>query len=84
MLATVMATQPGQAAFSGERLTLRGVTCACCCESVTSKVRELDGVKNAEIDMVRMELVISRDRDKIDLGKILEAIRHAGFEATPK
>ncbi|MBI2901311.1 MAG: heavy-metal-associated domain-containing protein [Planctomycetes bacterium] len=47
-------------------------------------MRALEGVTDAEIDAVTMELVVTRDRSKIDLKAVIDAVRAAGFEARPK
>jgi len=47
-------------------------------------VRALKGVTDVEIDATRMELLVARDRAKVDLKEVIEAVRRAGFEAREK
>lgn len=45
-------------------------------------MRAVDGVKDVEID--GMELVVTRDRSKVSLERVIEVVRKAGFDARPK
>ncbi len=47
-------------------------------------MRALDGVIDAEVDAVRMELIVTRDRSKVDLKRVIDAVRDAGFRAESK
>lgn len=47
-------------------------------------MRALDGVTDVAIDAERMELVVTRDRAKIDLGRVIGAVQEAGFGAESK
>jgi copper chaperone CopZ len=47
-------------------------------------VRGVEGVKDAAIDIVNMELVVTSDGGKVDLEKVIRAIREAGYAADPK
>lgn len=47
-------------------------------------MRALDGVTDVEVDAVRMELIVTRDRSKVELKRVIEAVREAGFQADSK
>jgi len=47
-------------------------------------VRGVDGVKDAAVDIVNMELVVTSDGGKVDLEKVIRTIREAGYGAGPK
>jgi len=52
-----------------------------CCEVVKARVRAVEGVQEVEIDAVRMELIVTRDRSKVTLDQVIETVRATGFEA---
>ena len=47
-------------------------------------MRGVEGVKDAAVDIVNMELVVTSDGGTIDLEKVIRAIREAGYEAGAK
>jgi copper chaperone CopZ len=47
-------------------------------------VRGVEGIKDAVVDIVTMELVVSADGGPIDIEKVIRAIRDAGYDAKPK
>jgi len=47
-------------------------------------VRDIEGVKDAVVDMVRMEIVVTRDEEKVDLIEVIRNLREAGFDAALK
>ena len=81
LLRTIAATQVGKLLLSGETLSLEGVTCYGCCRLLESRVRQVEGVKDAAVDIASLELVVTPAGGRIDLEKVLHAIREAGFEA---
>ena len=46
-------------------------------------MRGLEGVKDAAVDIVHMELVVRSDGRKIDVAQVIRAIREAGHAAHP-
>jgi copper chaperone CopZ len=79
LVEAILATPTGRRAIRGERLSLKGVACNACCETLESRVRAVDGVHDAVVDLERMELVVSSDGRPVDLRRVLEAVRQAGF-----
>jgi hypothetical protein len=47
-------------------------------------VRDVEGVKDAAVDIVSMDLVVTPDGGKIDFDKVIRAIQDAGFNARKK
>lgn len=47
-------------------------------------MRALDGITDVEVDAVRMELIVTRDRSKVELRHVIDAVRQAGFQADSK
>jgi copper chaperone CopZ len=79
LVEAVLATRSGRRAIQGERLSLKGVTCNACCETLETRVRTVDGVQDAVVDLERMELVVSSDGRPVDLRRVLEAVRLVGY-----
>jgi copper chaperone CopZ len=80
MLDLVLEIPEGRKAFgSGERLTLRGVTCRACCATVEARAREIPGVTDARVDLESMELIVI---GKADLNAVIEALQRAGIDAS--
>lgn len=84
LIAAILATREGRRALSGERLSLEGVSCSACCEIVESKVRGVAGVKDAVVDLVSMELVVTPEGRAVDLERVMEAVRNAGYRASAR
>ena len=82
MLDLVLATREGQQAFSGARLTVRGITCQACCAAVELNAKQVPGVTDANVDMQSMELIVTGE--SVDLQKVIDALKNAGFEASRK
>ena len=51
---------------------------------VESRVRDIEGIKDAAVDLVNMELVVTPEGEKVDLEKVIRTIRGAGFGAHVK
>ena len=47
-------------------------------------MRDVEGVKDAAVDVVSMELILSSDGRKIDLEEVMRAVRDAGYEVANK
>ena len=55
-----------------------------CCSLVESRVRDVEGIKDAAVDIVNMELVVTTDGRRIDLERVIRTIRDAGYDAKVK
>jgi copper chaperone len=63
-------------------LNVTGMTCDHCVHAVTSAVKDVDGVAEAEVSLENKSALIKGDG--IDLQKIFEAIEEEGYAATLK
>lgn len=43
-------------------------------------MREVAGVKEASVDVLTMELVVAAEGGPVDMRKVIEAVRAAGFD----
>ncbi|NLM43015.1 MAG: copper-translocating P-type ATPase [Clostridiales bacterium] len=64
-----------------ESLNIIGMTCAACAKASERAVKKLDGVIEANVNFATEKMVVQYDESKIDIDKIKEAIRKAGYEA---
>jgi copper ion binding protein len=62
-------------------LNVTGMTCDHCVHAVTTAVKDVEGVVDAEVSLEKKSARITGDG--IDLQKILEAIEEEGYAATP-
>jgi len=77
LLGAVLTTRVGRTLADSTRVTLGELSCLACCSILESRVRGVEGVKDAAVDIVAMELVVSSEGGKPDLDKILGGIRQA-------
>lgn len=47
-------------------------------------MRDVEGIKDAVVDIVNMELVVTAAGGRVDLRKVIESLRAAGYEAREK
>jgi copper chaperone CopZ len=84
LVRTILATPEARQLFGGDRLTLEGITCRACCSIIEARARGVKGVKDAAVDIEKMELVVTSDGGKIDLDTVIRAIRDAGYGVREK
>ncbi len=63
-------------------LEITGMTCDHCVHSVTTAVKDVPGVSDAEVSLEGKSAVITGD--SLDVQKILEAIEEEGYTAALK
>ncbi|MEF8808480.1 heavy metal translocating P-type ATPase [Natronomonas sp.] len=63
-----------------ERLTIGGMSCATCSETVSESLEALDGVEEASVNFATDEGTVAFDPDVVSLAEIYEAIEGAGYE----
>ncbi|WP_336135801.1 heavy metal translocating P-type ATPase [Natronomonas amylolytica] len=63
-----------------ERLTIGGMSCATCSETVSESAEALDGVEEASVNFATDEGTVAFDPDEVSLAEIYEAIESAGYE----
>ncbi len=78
---------PGQASNPGATVTLdldiEGMTCASCVNRIERKVKKLEGVQAANVNLATERGTITYDPTKVELPGILGAIENAGYKARP-
>ena len=83
--AVVMFVYPLTALATEANVTLMvdGLSCPFCAYGLEKKIKKMDGVEDMEIDLEGGKVEIRfTDREDVDLEKIEEAVRDAGF--TPR
>ncbi|MFT4883687.1 MAG: Cu+-exporting ATPase [Natronomonas sp.] len=63
-----------------ERLTIGGMSCATCSETVSESVEGLEGVEEATVNFATDEGTVAFDPEAVSLADIYEAIESAGYE----
>ncbi len=64
--------------------TVEGMSCSACSSSVERVTKRIDGVKNAEVNLLAKTLFVETDNGTPELcEKICKAIEKAGFSASP-
>ncbi len=64
-----------------ESLKIIGMTCAACAKASERAVKKLDGVVEANVNFATEKMVVQYEDSKLDIDKIKEAVRKAGYEA---
>ncbi len=83
----VLAENPSQAAPSAsatKSVTLRveKMACSACAARVTKVLRQLDGVKDARVDLKAKGAVVEYDPAKVTPQQFVDAVNDAGFRAS--
>ncbi len=63
-------------------LKIEGMTCASCARMNESTLSDLDGVKEANVNIATHKASVEFDENKISVDDLIEAVRSAGFEAS--
>ncbi len=69
-----------EAAAETETLTVMGMSCSTCSESVSEAVEELPGVLRADVNFASDEARVEYNPNDVSLGEIHSAIEAAGYE----
>ena len=66
-----------------EKVTLKveGMKISCCAEKVQSALKEVPGVKIANISLEKKEAVVEFEKGKVTLAQLIEAVKKAGYKA---
>ncbi|MCY0877390.1 MAG: heavy-metal-associated domain-containing protein [Firmicutes bacterium] len=62
-------------------LSVSGMHCDHCVESVTQALKGLDGVKLAKVSLADNRAQVTYDNEKVTLEDMVSAIKSAGYEA---
>ncbi|GMG10898.1 unnamed protein product [[Candida] boidinii] len=63
-------------------ISVSGMTCGACVNTVTSAVNALDGVTSTEVSLMTETAVVKHNSNKSTTSNILEAIEDCGFESS--
>ncbi|PEN05225.1 mercury transporter MerT [Longimonas halophila] len=72
------------ASFQQVVLTVEGMTCAACPQTVQTALRDVDGVYEAEATLEPPEAVVRFDPDRTSIEALTQATEHAGFPSASK
>lgn len=61
-------------------LTVRGMTCQGCVNSVTNALRRVVGVTEAQVSLADAKALVRYDASQADVGKLKAAVEAAGFD----
>lgn len=61
-------------------LSISGMTCAVCAQTIEEVVGELDGVLSATVNLVTEKLSVRYDPQKVRVAQIKKAVQDAGYE----
>jgi Cu+-exporting ATPase len=64
------------------KLAITGMTCAACASRVTAALEAVPGVRSASVNLMLHQASIAADR-KVRPAALIEAVRGAGYEASP-
>jgi copper chaperone CopZ len=82
----VLAENPSQTAPVGamRKVTLRveKMACSACAARVTKVLRQLDGVKDAKVDLKAKGAVVDYDPARVSPQQLIDAVNDAGFRAS--
>ena len=62
-----------------ESVGVTGMTCASCAKAIERSVGKLEGVSSANVNYASEKLNIEFDENKVDLEKVKEAVKKAGY-----
>jgi Cu+-exporting ATPase len=63
-----------------ERLTIGGMSCATCSETVSESVESLEGVEEASVNFATDEATVAFDPEVVSLADIYAAVESAGYD----
>lgn len=64
-----------------ETLKIEGMTCAACSSRIERVLQKMDGVKSSSVNLASEEATVVFDKDHVDVQKLIEAVRKAGYDA---
>lgn len=64
------------------KFNIQGMTCSSCSAHVEKTVKNLDGIKNVNVNLLSNNMVVEYDEDIIDNKRIIKAVVDAGYGAT--
>lgn len=67
--------------MKNEVYEIEGMTCAACSSAVERVIRKLNGVENAQVNLITKKLIIKYDDTKVTPEMIISKVKRAGFQA---
>ncbi len=64
-------------------LGVQGMTCVSCSLTLTSALKDVEGVSAADVDFNQRKAVVEFDPAKTDEQRLLRAVKEAGYSASP-
>ncbi|WP_029423572.1 heavy-metal-associated domain-containing protein [Alicyclobacillus macrosporangiidus] len=61
-------------------ITIKGMTCSGCVNSVTKALKDVEGVQEASVDLQGQKATVTFDESKTTVAKLKEAIEDAGYD----
>jgi len=59
---------------------IRGMGCGNCAVKIQTKIRKMDGVKEANVDLMKAQLEVEFSEDKVSKAHFRKAIKELGYE----
>ena len=67
-----------------EKFDVTGMSCSACSSHVEKCVSKLEGINTVSVNLLTNSMQVEYDETKLDTGKIIEAVEHAGYGASVK
>lgn len=64
-----------------ETLKIEGMTCAACSSRIERVLQKMDGVESSSVNLASEEATVVFDKKHVDIQKLIEAVRKAGYDA---
>ncbi|MCL6517883.1 copper ion binding protein [Alicyclobacillus sp.] len=61
-------------------ITVKGMTCSGCVNSVTKALQRVAGVQEAKVDLAGQKATVTFDESKTSVAQLKEAIEDAGYD----
>ena len=61
-------------------LPITGMHCANCSETIAKKLDQVDGIEQANVDLVAERATVAYDPAKIDVSDVLHTIQNTGYD----
>ncbi len=60
-------------------ITVKGMTCSGCVNSVTKAVKSVDGVQEAKVDLQGQQATVTFDEAKTSVQALIQAVEDTGY-----
>ncbi|HVA92200.1 MAG TPA: copper ion binding protein, partial [Chloroflexota bacterium] len=80
---TDSAASPAQPGTGEEELSITGMTCASCVARIERKLRKLEGVRSASVNLATERASVTFDPARVKVAQLIGAIESAGYGAAP-